>query len=483
MKAGRVLAGMIMAVILAIWPGIRVLAEEPEVLTEGEEQAEQEKTPEQIAAEEQARKNASYEVEVDSNLLPGWAQGPKVYAASAIVMDMESGAVLYAKKAEEQHFPASITKLLTTLVALEEASLTDPVVFSEDSISFLQYDDANIGMKPGEQISMNDALYAVLLASANEVSYAVAENTGNTMGGGYDTFIQRMNERAAELGCTGSHWVNANGLHDDAHYTTAHDMARIGAAVYQREEFHTIMGNLEYRIPPTNLVPEERVFQQNHKMLWPENYYYYEYCRGGKTGYTDQSGTTLVTLADNGTMRLAAVVMADYGVDAYEDTRAMLDYAFGNFQKVTVADKEVSGDIASFSDENAYVVLPAGIAFSQLESEIYAEEAVGESNLQESSATGTIVYRYGGQEVGHAIVTLQPDFFEEEEPDIQEKPEVPRKNVSEEKTKEKQTEVMIPIREFAAAVVAALVIVGSVLFFIKRKRKKERRRRSRRTME
>ncbi len=377
----RILAGAMAALLLAACPGLESCAEEGQEApaAEGTEAPQPEKTPEELAAEEEARKNAIYEIIPDSNNLPGWPEGPKVHAASAIVMDMESGAVLYAKAAEEQHFPASITKLLTTLVALETGEPDDTVTFSEDSISFLEPGDASIGMLVGEQLSLNDALHAVLLASANEVSYAVAENMGIKMGGTYQTFIDRMNERAIELGCTGSHWVNANGLHDDQHFTTAHDMARIAAAVYQYEPFQHLMGSLEYTIAPTSLKNEPRTCWQNHKMLWPENEYYYEFCRGGKTGYTDQSGTTLVTMADNGQMRLAAVVMADYGVQAYEDTRAMLDYAFGNFTKVTIADKETSGDIETFQDEGAYVVLPAGVDFTQLECQISTAEGEAET--------------------------------------------------------------------------------------------------------
>ncbi|KAI4441142.1 D-alanyl-D-alanine carboxypeptidase [Schaedlerella arabinosiphila] len=377
MTGKRVLAGVLAAALLAVSPGFTAFAEEGQETpaADGAEAPQPEKTPEELAAEEEARKNAIYETIPDSNQLPGWPEGPKVHAASAIVMDMESGAVLYAKAAEEQHFPASITKLLTTLVALETGEPDDTVTFTEDSISFLEPGDASIGMLAGEQLSLNDALHAVLLASANEVSYAVAENMGIKMGGTYQTFIDRMNERSAELGCTGSHWVNANGLHDDQHYTTAHDMARIASAVYQYEPFHHFMGALEYTIAPTSLKNEARTCWQNHRMLWPENEFYYEFCRGGKTGYTDQSGTTLVTMADNGQMRLAAVVMADYGIQAYEDTRAMLDYAFGNFTKVTIADKETSGDIETFQDEGAYVVLPAGVDFTQLECQISAAEA------------------------------------------------------------------------------------------------------------
>ena len=100
-------------------------------------------------------------------------------------------------------------------MALENADPDDEVYFSEDSVSFLEYGDASIGMRPGEILSMNDALYGMLLASANEVSYAIAESVGKKMGGGFETFIQKMNERCEELGCTGSHWTNANGLHDE----------------------------------------------------------------------------------------------------------------------------------------------------------------------------------------------------------------------------------------------------------------------------
>lgn len=377
MAGKKILTGILAAAILAACPSISALAvagtaagtEAAESTQEG-----QEKTPEELAAEEEARRNAIYEIVPDSNNLPGWPEGPKVHAASAIVMDMESGAVLYAKAAEEQHFPASITKLLTTLVALEVGEPDDTVAFTEDSVSFLEYDDANIGMIPGEQITLRDALHGVLLASANEVSYAVAENMGIKMGGSYQTFIDRMNDKAAAIGCTGSHWVNANGLHDDQHYTTAHDMARIAAAVYQHEAFRSIMEDLNYVIAPTPQQEEPRDLWQNHRMLMPDNEYYYEYCRGGKTGYTDQSGTTLVTMADNGQMHLAAVVLADYGPLAYEDTRAMLDYAFGNFTKVTIADKEESRDIESFQSEEPYVVLPSGIDFSGLECQLIEDE-------------------------------------------------------------------------------------------------------------
>ena len=302
MKAKKVLSGALAAILLTLTPGVAVCAEE----MAGQEQTENTQV---LSAQEQENqeKAASYAEKIDTNEISNWPQGPAIYAASGIVMDMNSGAVLYAKKAEEKRYPASITKVLSVLTALQYAKMSDTVVFSEDSISFLQWDDAQIGMKPGEEISMESALYGMLLASANEVSYAVAENVGKQyLNGGYAEFIEEMNRISQELGCTSSNWVNANGLHDDNHYTTAHDMARIAAAAYQNEEFRRLETTLEYKVPPTNLTAEERILDQNHKMLWPENYYYYANAKAGKTGYTDQSKTTLVTMAEGNDMQLAA---------------------------------------------------------------------------------------------------------------------------------------------------------------------------------
>ena len=329
-----------------------------------------------------------------------------MYGDSAIVMDMDSGAIVYGKQIDKRHYPASITKLLTALVALENSQLTDEVLFSDDSVSFLEYGDAHIGMTPGEIISMEDAYYGMLLASANEVSYAVAENVGRLMGGDYNTFIQKMNDRSAELGCTGSHWMNANGLHDENHYTTAHDMALITSAVYQYDEYREVVQTLSHTIPPTNLVNESRTFQQNHKMLWPKNDNYYEYCTGGKTGYTDQARTTLVTTADNGNLRLAAVVLYDFGNDAYIDTRAMFDYVYNNFSKVMLADQETPEEIDAYSENDSYVLLPAGIEFGDLEKEIEITD--------EQSREGTVTYTYQGQKVGSAGVVLTKEYVMEQ---------------------------------------------------------------------
>lgn len=420
---------------------------------------------------------ASYDTVPDTNHIQGWPQGPQVYAGSAIVMDINSGAVLYGKKTDDRHYPASITKLLTALVALENSEPDDEVYFSEDSVSFLEPGDASIGMTPGEILSMNDALYGMLLASANEVSYAIAESTGKLMGGDYNTFIQEMNDRSAELGCTDSHWTNANGLHNDQHYTTASDMALIASAVYQFEEFRTVTQTLDYTIGPTNLVGEPRTFQQNHKMLWEGGYYFYDYCTGGKTGYTDQSRTTLVTMADNGDMQLVAVLLQDDG-DVYVDTKAMFDYAFSNFSEAPLKGQPKAEGISAYADDTACVVLPAGIDFSSLDSEITITD--------KTEGRGKVTYFYEGQNVGSAEVILTPEYVKEQTGyDVA--PQIAKKDSGQEETLGEKEGLSLPVKLLigVGVTIAALAVLfyAAVRYTLVKKRKRRAARARRRQIQ
>ena len=350
-----------------------------------------------------------YNMKVDSNTIEGWPAGPQIYSESGIVMDMDSGAVLYAKKIDDQHYPASITKVATALVALQNYQMDETVTFTWDDIGFLEYGDAHIGIKDGEELLMEDAMYGMLLASANEVSHAI----GAHMEGGYEVFLQKMNEAAAALGCRNSHFTNTHGLHDPEHYTCVRDMALIGSAVFQYEKFREITGTLQHTIPSTNITEETRTFQQNHKMLWKANANYYEYCVGGKTGYTDQALTTLVTFATKEDKNLVAVVMRTHGggQNAYADTRAMLDYAFDNFAKVPVTKEMAAGadfkvaDIAEV-EAGAFLMLPNGVTTENLDSVFTVPTELRDK-------VGTASFTYKGQEVGTVRVTVTDDYYNE----------------------------------------------------------------------
>lgn len=385
---------------------------------------EKELTEEEKKAKEELDK--AYKIPTESNEWTGWADGPGTYGESAIVMEVSTGAILYAKNIDAKQYPASITKVLTALVALENGEFSDTVVFSHDCVSFLQPGDSSIGLKEGNVITLEQALYATLLASANEAAYAVAENVGKNAGYDYNWFVEQMNTRTKELGGVNSSFVNTNGLHDKNHYTCARDMALIGRELFKHPEFFKIVQTLEYKIPKSKTV-EEHVFQQKDKMLRPENENYYKYAIGGKTGFTSDARSTLITMGQKKDIQVVCVVLRTYGKNVYPDTRNLLKYAFKNFYKVNVEEVEQSGEIAEFLEGDNYVVLPTGVTFADLDREITIDGGVAD--------TATLTYTYQGTYVGSARVKLSESYRkeqlgisqEDQEEEVEEAPEITEK--------------------------------------------------------
>lgn len=403
-----------------------------------------------------------YNLEVDSNAIEGWAQGPHIYSESGIVMDIDSGAILYAKNIDDQHYPASITKIMTALVALEHYKLDETVKFTWDDIRFLEYGDAHIGIKPDEELTMENCLYGMLLASANEVSHAI----GAHMEDGYEAFLQEMNETAKELGCKNSNWMNTHGLHDEEHYTSARDMALISSAVFQHEKFREITNTYQHVIPVTNITAEERYVHQNHKMLRDWDSRYYEYCVGGKTGYTDQALSTLVTFATKDDVNLVAVVMRTHGGgnNTYADTRSMLDYAFENFTKVSVTKDMIGKKNVSKVAKDAYVMLPTGVDTDALEVDFTAP-------TEKKDKTGTVTFTYEGQDVGTAEVTITDDYYNQIH-GIEEVEEV---------KEEKKIKIPFIIKLLLIIIgIIAAAFIALVLYVAYKRKQIEKRRRQRR---
>ena len=232
------------------------------------------------------------EVATDSGY---WPAGPEIVSASGIVMEADTGTILYEKNINDVHYPASITKILTTLLAIENSSMDEVVTFSYDAVH--KTEGSGIARDVDEQMTMEQCLYAIMLASANECAYAVAEHVGGDIG----TFVQMMNDRAAQIGCQNTHFNNCNGLPDEQHYTSAYDMALIAREAYKNEAFRIICGTKTYTIPFTNKHTDAETYLQNHhQMLYPlkTRKYLYDYCTGGKTGYTTVANNTLVTYAE-----------------------------------------------------------------------------------------------------------------------------------------------------------------------------------------
>lgn len=340
---------------------------------------------------------------------------PSVYSASAIVMDASTGTILYEKNIHEKHYPASITKVLTTLVALENSSLNEVVEFSKNAIYDVDLDSSRIGIDVGEKLTMEQSLYGIMLESANEVSYAVAEH----IAGSVSDFTDLMNAKAKELGCLDSNFVNPHGLPDENHYTTAYDMALIARAAINNETFRKITGTRSYCIPPTNKQEESRWLGNHHGFI--KGSYKFDGAIGGKTGYTSKAKYTLVTYAERNGMTLISVIMyCDTIPHEYSDTAALLNYGFENFSKYKITDMENNGTVLSDDlftkycpqfnintsnlsiSSEGYIVLPNGVSVNKAEKSIKLNPL---KTFQEGeNVIGSIEYTYKGTKVGSADI-------------------------------------------------------------------------------
>ena len=278
---------------------------------------------------------------VQSNAVANWPTGPVISAESAILMDADTGAILYAKNIHQKEYPASTTKILTTLIASERCSMDEIVDFSYDAVHDIDPGSNHIAIEPGEQLTMEECLNAILIRSANEVSFAVAEHISGTT---WQDFGDIMNERAKELGCVDSHFVNPNGLPNEDHYTSAYDLAMIGRAFFANDALCKMTMTHMLHILPSERQPDD-IMEVNKMELIPGGKYAYPYLVGCKTGYTDVARSTLVSCAEKDGMKLICVVMKDENPNYYEDTISLFDYGFSNFQRVNISQTETKYNI------------------------------------------------------------------------------------------------------------------------------------------
>ena len=328
--------------------------------------------------------------EISTNQIANWPAGPEVPTPNAVVMDADTGAILYNKAMDEVRYPASITKVMTALLAIENSSLTDQVTMGAEAASLEVPGNSRIDAVEGEVFTMEQCLHAILLASANGVTRQVAEY----IAGSEENFVNMMNERAKELGCTNTHFNNSSGLPDPDHYTTPHDMALILSEAVKNETFCAIEADLLYTIPPTNMTSTPRELRNHHAMLF-EGEWYYEGAFAGKTGYTDEAHNTLVTAAKRNDMTLVCVVMLCDNLDYINDTRTLLDYGFNNFSHATL-------EGTSDREGSVMLTLPNGVSASDT---TYSDTENGDTT-SENTKTVTRQYYYNSQPVGTAQVTV-----------------------------------------------------------------------------
>lgn len=400
------------------------------------------------SSENPVRENLDFETDaamraaepIQSNDIPGWPPGPVVGAQGAILIEAETGTVLYAKNIHEKLYPASTTKILTSLVAFENCSdLSEMVEFSQNAVFSIEKGSSNMGMDPGQSITMEQCLHGILIMSANEVCNAVAEHVSGSM----EAFVDKMNERAKELGCLNSHFVTTNGLQDPDHYTTAYDLAQIGRAFFANETLAKISG-IRYEVMEPTATQPDTIELYTHNELTKGTYACEGYI-GGKTGYTSMAHQTLVTCAQRGGMKLICVVMKEDSPMQFTDTVALFDYGFNNFQKCRVSDYEtkytvshtdffesgsqVFGDNETIMsiDPDGYVILPSTISFADVDSEISFSDTDASSDT-----VAEIRYSYQGVSIGSARVKLAEnnnDVYDFDSPTLQTAPVEEEENI------------------------------------------------------
>lgn len=348
---------------------------------------------------------------VETNEIPNWPTGPEIQAQAAFLVEANSGVILYAKNIHERLYPASTTKIMTALLAAENSKMDETVKFSYDSVFSLEPGSSNIGIDPGQAMSMEECLYGILVASANEVANAVGEH----ISGSRDGFVELMNQRVSELGLKDTHFMNASGLHDENHYTSAYDLAMIAKEFFNNDILCKIGNTPNHHFVATATQPDDFYVRNKHKLINGD--IQYPGILGGKTGSTSVARESLVTCAEKDGMKLICVVMKDEAPEQFNDTVKLFDYGFSNFSRINVAENETRYSIESANffptnldilgsskqilelDPESNIIMPRNITFEDLESEISYD-------TENRGSIAKITYSYHGAYLGETSINI-----------------------------------------------------------------------------
>ncbi len=339
-------------------------------------------------------------------------------AKAAILVDVDTGDILYSLNGEDKAYPASCTKIMTCLLTIEaieagELSLDQMITVEDSYATGLTPDSSTANLITGEQISLEDVLYCLMLASANEAGNILAV----AVSGSISAFIDCMNQRAGELGCSQTHFCNPHGLHNDEHYTTAHDLAIITMEAWKHELFRTLVGTAAYTVPATNLSAERNLVNSNMLLPARNTEYAYEYAAGVKTGTTNAAGYCLVSAAEKDGRTIVAVVLgakliknADQTVIrmVYVESKRLLDYGLNSFLNLELACPEEAVaelPVSGAEEQSTVSVVPAeyvtfglvnGLTKDSFEREISLPDSA-EAPVQAGDVLGSMTFSYNGQ--------------------------------------------------------------------------------------
>lgn len=345
--------------------------------------------------------------------------GMTVQAKAAILVDPDTDEILYELNAHDKMYPASITKVMTCLLTLEaidrgELSLEQTVTASQAIHTGIGDNASTADIKVGEEIRIIDLLYAALIPSANEACNVMAE----AVSGDIASFVELMNQRAAKLGMTGTHFANTHGYHDDNHFTTAYDVYLMSKEAMTHETFRTIVSSLNYTMPATNMHPEERIVRSTNALIsnWNTRGYLYQYATGVKTGHTPEAGYCLSAAATKEDRSLISVVMGcerepgttgSEGFLYFSETIRLLDWGFNNFATQTMLDdtkRDIEEVEVTLGKNTNYVTLePQGEISALLPKDVSAEDFTYDYTLNAKSVEAPVEQ---GQQLGTISVSF-----------------------------------------------------------------------------
>ncbi|GEM_PF-182033 len=337
---------------------------------------------------------------------------PTVHAEAALLLDMNTGAVVYAKNEKQKMYPASTTKILTAILALEKGNLSDIVVATEEAISPITKEHSQMGILVGEELTVEQLLYALLVSSANDAANVLAVHIGGSISG----FVDMMNARARELGAMDSNFVNPHGFHDANHYTTASDLATLARYAMKNEKFREIVATKTYDMPPTNKYEKNRKLSSTNHLVskYRNTSLFYKYATGIKTGHTDESGDCLVASATKGDINLLSVLLGCENEDnkekaySFTDTTALFEHVFNNFKYHKIASTtEVVADSNVYEAkkrirvtlgpaQNVEMLLPNDTDPNEIKAETTLNEKIA-APIKQGEVLGHIQYTLNGK--------------------------------------------------------------------------------------
>ena len=344
-----------------------------------------------------------------------------ISARNIVLANSDTGKIVYERNKDEKIYPASITKLMTAILVVENCNLNDIVTVSENAVKSVPLGYVNANLQVGEQLTVEQLLYAMLIPSANDAANALAEHVG----GSIESFSAMMNTRARDLGCTGTNFTNPSGLHEENHYTTANDLFYISKQAISNNEIKKIVGTIKYTLPSSNKYNgTSRVLTSTNYMKRKElSKYYCEYCIGGKTGYTGEAKNCVVEFAQKNGINLIAVVMGEDSKvkgKKFLDAKEMFDYTYNNYEnkiiaqagneyetlKISNATKETKKLKVLYKD-NVNIVELKSVENLKDNIKIKVNYTNKKAPIQKGETIGNITYEYDGIEYKTDLIAGQ----------------------------------------------------------------------------